>query len=75
VHITVHITLDGDTVLFEFRNDGPGYPEEVLQLERHSVGFDLIQDIVHGGLGGELELHNDQGAVAIVRFPAEAQGE
>ena len=29
-HITVRIGRDGDKVLFEFRNDGPGYPEEIL---------------------------------------------
>jgi len=71
-HITVRIELDGDTVLFEFRDDGPGYPEEVLQLERYSVGFDLIQNIVRKNLRGELSLRNDQGAVATIQFEAGA---
>jgi len=72
-HITVHIALEDDVVLFEFRDDGPGYPEEVLQLERYGVGFDLIQNIVHQSLRGELSLHNDQGAVAVIQFKAEAK--
>jgi two-component sensor histidine kinase len=67
-HITVRIALEDDKVLFEFRDDGPGHPEEVLQLERYAVGFDLIQTLVRDGLRGELTLHNDHGAVTIVRF-------
>jgi len=66
--IGVRIELDGNTVAFEFRDDGPGYPEEVLRLERYNVGFDLIQNIVHKSLHGELSLHNDGGAVAVIRF-------
>jgi PAS domain S-box-containing protein len=71
-HITVRIALEDDTVLFEFRDDGPGYPEEVLQLERHDVGLDLIQNMVRKGLRGELSLHNDHGAVAVIQFKAKA---
>ncbi len=77
--ITVRITLEedivsaGHTILFEFRDDGPGYPEEVLQFDQrgHNVGFDLIQNIVWDGLGGELVFHNDDGAVTTIRFKAE----
>jgi len=71
-HIAICIALEEDTVLFEFRDDGPGYPEEVLRLERYSVGFDLIQNIVRKSLRGELSLHNDRGAVAVIRFAAQA---
>jgi len=57
--ITVSIGIDDDdgtrTVLVEFRDDGPGYPEEILRLERHSVGLDLMQNIVRKRLRGELE--------------------
>jgi PAS domain S-box-containing protein len=69
-HIAVRIALEDDTVRFEFRDDGPGYPEEVLQLERQNVGLDLIQNMVHKGLRGELSLHNDHGAVAVIQFKA-----
>jgi PAS domain S-box-containing protein len=71
-HLTVRIALDDDTVLFEFRDDGLGYPEEALQLERQNVGLDLIQNMVHKGLRGELSLHNDHGAVAVIQFRAKA---
>ncbi len=75
--IAVRIGLEEDavgrTVLFEFRDDGPGYPDEVLRLERHSVGFDLIRNIVRKNLHGELSLRNDRGAVATMRFEAEVE--
>ena len=54
----------------EFRDDGPGYPQDVLQFEHHKVGFDMIQSIVRKSLRGELSLHNDGGAVAAIRFKA-----
>ena len=71
--ITVHIGLDGDKVLFEFRDDGPGYPKDVLRLERHRVGLDLAQNIVRQSLRGELSLHNDHGAVTTIQFKAETE--
>ena len=74
--MAVRIRLDdepaGRTILFEFRDDGPGYPEEVLQLKQCGVGFDLIQNVVRQGLRGELALHNAHGAMATIRFRAEA---
>ena len=68
--ITVHISRQDDIVRYEFRDDGPGYPPDVLRLERSRVGFNLIQNIVHSSLRGELELCNDQGAVALIQFKA-----
>jgi two-component sensor histidine kinase len=74
-HVAVHIALegDGDTVRFEFRDDGPGYPDEVLRLERHSIGMELVETIVCHTLGGELALRNDPGAVTLIRFKASAR--
>ncbi|RLC91656.1 MAG: hypothetical protein DRI77_13610, partial [Chloroflexi bacterium] len=57
-----------NTVALEFRDNGPGYPEEALQLERSSIGFDLIRNIVRQNLRGNLSLRNDHGAVAVIRF-------
>ncbi|MCP4536892.1 MAG: GAF domain-containing protein [Chloroflexi bacterium] len=63
-----NVTQSAPLVRCEFRDDGPGYPEDVLKMERHNVGFDLIQNIVRGSLRGDLSLYNDRGAVAILRF-------
>lgn len=67
--ISVRIELVNEEVLVEFHDDGPGFPAEVLSLEHHSIGWELIQTLVQQGLQGKVSLHNDHGAVAIVRFP------
>ena len=73
-HITVHVTRADNMILLKFQDDGPGYPPQVLALERHSVGFDLIQRIVRESLRGELTLRNVGGAVTLVRFPCQVKG-
>jgi two-component sensor histidine kinase len=64
-HINVDIELSDNRIRCEFRDDGPGFPDDVLRLERQNVGFDLIRFIVRDGLRGELELRNEDGAVAV----------
>jgi PAS domain S-box-containing protein len=73
--IVVKITQSDDTIRFEFRDDGPGYPEQVLQGDREHFngGFDLIYNIVHKNLGGALSLFNDNGAVTVFQFKDEKQ--
>jgi two-component sensor histidine kinase len=71
--ISVHICCigtpgQGDTIVLEYRDDGVGYPENVLRLKRYGTGYELIQSIIgHGGLG-RISLRNDGGAVTIIRF-------
>ncbi len=60
---------DDDIVLFEFRDNGRGFPEDVLRLERWGVGWELIQTLVHKGLRGQVSFYNDHGAVTVLRFP------
>lgn len=67
-HLRVDIHSENDLVQLEFQDDGPGYPEEVLRLERHGVGFDLIIPLARKSLCGELSLYNNQGAVTTIRF-------
>ena len=67
--ITVHIEQQKDVVVIEFRNDGEAYPQDVLTLEQHNVGWELIQNIICHGMGGEVTLRNDPGAVTVLRFP------
>lgn len=76
-HVRVRIALERqnqeetETVLLEFRDDGPGYPQKVLTLESQStrsVGLYLIQSLVGHNLRGELTLNNDGGAVTTIRF-------
>jgi two-component sensor histidine kinase len=71
--ITVCIDRDGNSIIFEFKNDGPGYSERVLSLELRNVGIYLIQNIVRMGLRGRMILHNDSGAVTTICFPASVE--
>lgn len=69
-HISVRITLeeDGETVRFVYRDDGPGYPPDVLRFEDYNIGFYLNQRLVKRDLRGSLKLKNQEGAVAIICF-------
>lgn len=66
--ITVHIARVGETIQLEFRDDGPGYPNDVLKGDQYNLGLFLIQKMVEKDLKGKLILDNDHGAVTIIRF-------
>lgn len=72
--IKVNIGLNKNLARLEFKDNGPGYPEELLLLrpEHHSLGFELIKHIVHNSLQGEISVRNEGGAVALIDFPVEA---
>ena len=60
-------------ICLEFRDDGPGYPEPVLQMQNIDVGLQLIQAMVQRDLRGRLILRNDGGALAEISFRAKEQ--
>jgi|GEM_PF-527355 len=67
--IEVQFSVEQDAwITLTFHDDGPGWPEEVLKEERESVGLRLIRMMVRSPLQGQLELGNDGGAVAKIRF-------
>jgi two-component sensor histidine kinase len=57
-----------------YRDDGPGWPDAVLDGERDSTGLWLIEASVTHNLGGEIAWYNDGGAVAEIQFPVRASG-
>jgi PAS domain S-box-containing protein len=70
--IDVHISQDEASTRCVFRDDGPGYPPQVLRMERRSAGLDLMRSIARDNLEGDLSLHNDQGAVSVLQFKAKS---
>jgi PAS domain S-box-containing protein len=74
-HIDMRTDLDDDgAILLEYRDDGPGYSKEVINLQREGVGMYLIQNLVGHALRGSLVLANDGGPVTTIRFEDEERG-
>jgi len=72
VCITIQIAVEDDGTIFcQYRDDGPGYPDEVLRMEQYGVGIYLINRIVTMTLQGQLTLANEGGAVTTMRFATE----
>ncbi|MEN8098413.1 MAG: GAF domain-containing protein [Chloroflexota bacterium] len=51
-----------------YRDHGPGWPEDVMLGENESVGMRLVRITTRSPLRGTLELMNEDGAVAVLRF-------
>ncbi len=64
---------DREIITMTYRDDGPGYPPEVLDREQYHIGLYLAQRLVQSSLQGQLSLTNQEGAVAAIRFPAGKQ--
>lgn len=69
-HISVTTVREGADIVVYYRDDGDGYPEEVLAGSSHGTGLQLTRSMVRQQLRGELSLHNEGGALAVIRFPA-----
>ncbi len=69
--IRVNIKATGPerkAITLVFRDDGPGFPEAVLQGKRAGVGLRLMRLLVRSPLLDTLDFHNEGGAVAILTF-------
>ena len=69
-NISINIEEEGENILLDFSDDGPGYPQEMLKgdFSKTSTGFEIIREIVKRNLAGELKLNNDNGAVTTIIF-------
>ncbi len=67
-HLTVSITVDDGMVRLEFRDDGPGFPENVLHWRHYNVGMGLVRNLMQRTLGGQVLLSNHDGAVVTLVF-------
>jgi two-component system sensor histidine kinase RegB len=79
--VRVTAGCDATDLTIEVRDDGPGFPPQVIEqagrapFPVHSGGSGIGLLLAHAAvarLGGQLTLHNDNGGVARVRLPAAA---
>ena len=71
--ITVNMSSRDNFIEFEYRDNGPGFPEKVLKKEQYNLGFDLIQSTICHNLDGEFSIYNDRGAVTFLKFPQDTK--
>lgn len=69
--ISIAISRDGNAIRMVYRDNGPGYPDLILQGDYTGtgIGFDLLTGIVRQSLRGDLSFKNENGAVAEIVFP------
>lgn len=68
VHLSVAITSEEGMVQLVFRDDGPGFPEDVLHWKRTNVGLELVRNLMRRTLNGQVFLSNEDGAVVTLVF-------
>ncbi len=73
IRIAISASIENGNVVLVFRDNGPGYPEEVLAGQRAGVGLNLLRNLVRQNLRGQMALRNEGGAVAEIRFPADEE--
>jgi two-component sensor histidine kinase len=71
--ITVSIEQKEEFTEIIFSDNGPGFPEKILEgetMEGH-IGMGIINGIVEGNMGGQVQFSNDGGACTQILFPKE----
>jgi PAS domain S-box-containing protein len=68
--INIEIKQKKDVVEILFKDDGPGYPEQIIRgdLSSTSIGFELIRGITRQSLNGRTTFRNDNGACTLISF-------
>ncbi len=69
--VTVRLDPEDEFIRLEYRDDGPGFPADILNRQRQGVGLVLLQQLTTGAFRGSLTLANDHGAVAVLRIKSE----
>ena len=69
--ISFQAEQEGKDLRLTYRDDGPGYPPEILTGHRANVGLSLIRQLVTETLRGSITLTNDPGAVCTLRIKTE----
>ncbi len=68
IRVHLDIAREDQMMVLTMRDNGPGYPEEVLAGQQAGMGLELLRHLVCQNLRGQLALRNKGGAVAEIRF-------
>ncbi|MEI6520370.1 MAG: hypothetical protein WCO98_10100, partial [bacterium] len=64
--INVKLKIENNYILIEYSDNGPGYPEEILNKVNWNVGLSLMEKLVKGTLRGKMNILNDGGAKTVI---------
>ena len=67
INLKIQKVDDRETTII-FKDNGPGWPEEVIKGERSGTGLRLIRNYIRSTLKGKMELLNDNGAAIAITF-------
>jgi two-component sensor histidine kinase len=66
--ISVEIERQDEYIVLKYRDNGPGFPSEVLNGQQRGVGLVLLEQLAFGAFRGSLSLANADGAVVTLRI-------
>jgi two-component sensor histidine kinase/CheY-like chemotaxis protein len=72
VRVSVRVSSEGGMIRVEYRDDGPGYPQDVLEGGPCKLGMNLIRRLVTETLRGRLEFTGEGGAAVTLYFKPES---
>ena len=67
--VSIEIKEKKGKITYIYSDNGPGFPEEVLNSESYNVGLYLVKNIVRQNLMGTVKIENKDGARVIIQFP------
>ena len=72
--ITASIFQEDNNITLKYQDDGPGFPQAVIEQKQKNVGMYLLHNLVRNDLRGEVTLQNNNGAVITICFKAAKEG-
>lgn len=73
--IKVEVTEEGGEIQVAVKDNGVGIPATSEGGRRTGVGLDIVASLVETDLRGQFQLQNNEGTVAIIRFPKPRRAE
>jgi two-component sensor histidine kinase len=67
ITMNIHQNKFGE-IIINYKDNGPGFPDEVLRMEKSGLGIDIVKNMVSKNLQGELTMLNNAGASTEITF-------